>query len=118
MRTVKCPCCGHKNKRGERLCEECGNRLAPDAGIWDPFAQQAPVAPVEEDPAFERPVNKASRIGLYTLVFLIFWFGFLIVFDTLALKSWSNGGMIAFLFSLLFWAAGIIALIQELRRTR
>ena len=54
--------------------------------------------------------------NLYIFGFLIFWFGFLIVFDYLAIKDWSNGGSSMFFFSFIFWIAGIFALVQTIKK--
>ncbi len=52
---------------------------------------------------------------IYTFGFLLFWFGFLIVFDVIAIKSWSNGGNSLFFFSLIFWFVGIYILINNIK---
>lgn len=64
-----------------------------------------------------KKMEKISRFSdnLYLYGFLTFWFGFLIVFDYLAIKDWSNGGSSMFFLSLIFWAAGIFMLIKKRR---
>lgn len=54
--------------------------------------------------------------NLYIFGFLIFWFGFLIVFDYLAIKDWSNGGSSMFFFSFIFWVAGIFILAKNFKK--
>lgn len=53
---------------------------------------------------------------LYIFSFLIFWFGFLILFDYLAIKDWSNGGSSMFFFSFIFWIAGIFILVKNFKK--
>ncbi|MBQ9833592.1 MAG: hypothetical protein IJO33_00130 [Bacilli bacterium] len=53
---------------------------------------------------------------LYIFGFLIFWFGFLIVFDYSAIKDWSNGGSSMFFFSFIFWIAGIFILVKNFKK--
>ena len=60
---------------------------------------------------FEKIENFVNHI--YVFGFLLFWFGFLIVFDSIAIKSWSDGGNLMFFFSLIFWLAGIYILIKN-----
>lgn len=55
---------------------------------------------------------------IYIFCFLLFWFGFLIVFDTVAIKSWSDGGNSMFFSSLIFWAAGIYILINNIKKSK
>lgn len=57
-------------------------------------------------------VNRFSS-NLYLYGFLTFWFGFLIVFDYIAIKDWSKGGSSMFFISLIFWAAGIFMLFKK-----
>lgn len=52
---------------------------------------------------------------LYIIVFGIFWFGFLIVADYMAIKSWDEGGSQNFIYSLIFWIAGIFAIGKRLK---
>ena len=54
--------------------------------------------------------------NLYIFGFLIFWFGFLIVFEYLAIKDWSNGGSPMFFFSFIFWIAGIFILVKNFKK--
>ena len=54
--------------------------------------------------------------NLYIFGFLIFWFGFLIVFDYFAIKDWSNGGSSMFFFSFIFWIAGIFILAKNFKK--
>lgn len=54
--------------------------------------------------------------NLYIFGFLIFWFGFLIVFEYFAIKDWSNGGSSMFFFSFIFWIAGIFILVKNFRK--
>lgn len=65
---------------------------------------------------FEKVGNFVNYI--YIFGFLLFWFGFLIVFDTVAIKSWSDGGNSMFFFSLFFWAAGIYVLINNIKKRK
>lgn len=60
----------------------------------------------------QEQIVKVEKIGvkLYVAGFALFWFGFLIVFDYFAIKSWNDGGTVLFFFSLIFWIAGIIFL--------
>lgn len=44
---------------------------------------------------------------IYIIGFMIFWFGFLIVFDYFAFQQINKGGMQLLLSSLVFWAVGI-----------
>lgn len=53
---------------------------------------------------------------LYTIGFLIFWFGFLIFFDYLAIKQINSGGIQLILFSLIFWVAGIYVVFKEFKK--
>ncbi len=53
--------------------------------------------------------------NIYTFGFLLFWFGFLIVWDISAIKSWSDGGNQMFFFSIIFWIAGIYLLIDNIK---
>jgi len=55
---------------------------------------------------------------IYIFCFLLFWFGFLIVFDTVAIKSWSDGGNSMFFSSLIFWAVGIYILINNIKKSK
>ncbi len=66
----------------------------------------------------ENRMNKGQNIlsKMYMSVFMVFWFGFLIVFDVNAIKSWSNGGNQLFYFSLMFWIVGIFSFIQAFRK--
>lgn len=50
---------------------------------------------------------------LYLVGFLLFWFGFLIVFDYIAIR---DGQTSMFIFSLLFWAVGIFVAIKNFGR--
>lgn len=65
---------------------------------------------------FEKVGNIVNYI--YIFGFLLFWFGFLIVFDTVAIKSWSDGGNSMFFFSLIFWAVGIYILINNIKKSK
>lgn len=56
--------------------------------------------------------------NLYIFGFLIFLFGFLIVFDYLAIKDWSNGGSSMFFFSFIFWFAGIFIFVKTSRKNK
>lgn len=66
----------------------------------------------------QKSFNKGTNFALklYIIVFHCFWFGFLIFFDYSAIKDWNNGGSALFLFSLLFWIAGIFSLRKTLKR--
>ncbi len=68
----------------------------------------------EDEEKTYRSQNILSK--MYVGVFMIFWFGFLIVFDVNAIKSWSNGGNQLFYFSLIFWIVGIFSFIQAFRK--
>ena len=61
---------------------------------------------------------KVSKIAnyIYTFGFLLFWFGFLIIFDILAFKSWEQDGKSFFFFSLFFWAVGIYILVKSIKK--
>ncbi len=52
--------------------------------------------------------TKLSNISfkIYIYSFLTLWFGFLIVFDFLAIKKLNKQNLILLIFSLLFWAIG------------
>ncbi len=65
---------------------------------------------------FEKVGNVVNYI--YIFGFLLFWFGFLIVFDTIAIKSWSDGGSSMFFFSLVFWIVGIYVLISNIKKNK
>jgi len=71
----------------------------------------------------EKSENNFRKIGsfvnyIYIFGFLLFWFGFLIVFDTVAIKSWSDGGSLMFFFSLIFWVVGIHMLLKTIKKCR
>lgn len=53
---------------------------------------------------------------LFVIGFLLFWFGFLIFFDYLAIKQINNGGVQLILFSLIFWAAGIYVAYKQFKK--
>ena len=74
----------------------------------------------EEYKEQEKKAQGLSNIAYYIYIFgfLIFWFGFLIVFDYHAIKSWSNGGSRLFLFSLIFWLVGICVLVNNLKKNK
>lgn len=59
-------------------------------------------------------LNIADKIfsKLYILGFLLFWFGFLIVCDYIAIKQ---GQMSMLAFSLIFWVAGIYVAIKNFK---
>lgn len=65
---------------------------------------------------FEKVGNIVNNI--YIFGFLLFWFSFLIVFDTAAIKLWSAGGNSIFFFSLIFWAVGIYILIINIKKSK
>lgn len=56
--------------------------------------------------------------NLYIFGFSTFWFGFLIVFDYLAIKDWSNGGSSMFFFSFIFWIVGIFILVKNFKKNK
>lgn len=56
--------------------------------------------------------------NIYVFVFLLFWFGYLIVADISALKTWSDGGNQMFFFTKIFWIVGINILIHKLKNKR
>lgn len=55
---------------------------------------------------------------IYYLSFFAFWFIILILGDIEAIKSWHNGGKYLFLFSLIFWLAGIISIIVLIKANK
>ena len=59
---------------------------------------------------FEHLLNK-----IMVVVFFVFWFGFLIIYDYFALKSLADGGGIAFLFSFIFWGVGIYVAVKKFK---
>lgn len=63
----------------------------------------------------EDKLNNVDKVWdkLYFVFFLLMWFGFLIAFDYVAIK---NCEFSMFIFSLLFWAAGILLAIKIFRR--
>lgn len=66
----------------------------------------------------EKNFRKISTIvnNIYVFGFLLFWFGFLIVFDISAIKYWSNGGDLLFFFSIIFWIVGIYLSINKFKK--
>lgn len=62
-------------------------------------------------------INKLAN-NIYVFGFLIFWFGFLIVFDYSAIKDWNDGGNSMFFFSIIFWIVGISIFIKNFKRNR
>lgn len=68
----------------------------------------------------EKDFEKVENLVKYICIFgfLLLWFGFLIVFDTAAIKSWSDGGNSMFFFSLIFWAVGIYILISNIKKSK
>ncbi len=66
---------------------------------------------------FYKNVNKVKNIGMkiYLLAFGLFWFGFLIVFDYLAIR---DGSIKLLLFSLIFWVAGIFGVVVKFKEFR
>ncbi len=68
----------------------------------------------------EKDFEKVGNIINYIVIFcfLLLWFVFLIVFDTFAIKSWSDGGNSMFFFSLIFWVAGILLLINNIKKSK
>lgn len=65
---------------------------------------------------FEKVENIVNYIYIFCFLFL-FLFG-LIVFDTVAIKSWSDGGNSMFFSTLIFWAAGIYILINNIKKSK
>ena len=65
-------------------------------------------------------IKKVNTITnkLYIIGFFIFWFGFLIVFDYIAIKDWPNGGSSSFLFSIIFWIIGIHVFINKFKNNK
>lgn len=65
-------------------------------------------------------IKKAGILtnNLYLIGFFIFWFGFLIFFDYLAIKDWDNGGSRMFFFSLIFWVVGIYVIKSNKKRKK
>lgn len=53
---------------------------------------------------------------IYLFGFLLFYFGFIIIFDVFAIKFWSNGGNQMFFFSIFFWILGIYILIVNIKK--
>ena len=68
----------------------------------------------------EKNFEKIGTIAnnIYIFGFLLFWFGILIVFDTVAIKSWSDGGNQMFFFSIIFWIVGIYVLINNVKKNK
>lgn len=66
----------------------------------------------------EKDFKKLGNIvnNIYIFGFLLFWFGFLIIFDIISIKSWSDGGSTMFFLSLIFWAAGIYILFTKFKK--
>ena len=65
-------------------------------------------------------IKKVNTITnkLYIIGFFIFWFGFLIVFDYIAIKDWPNGGSSSLLFSIIFWIVGIFVFINKFKNNK
>lgn len=65
-----------------------------------------------------KKAESIKNIGykIYLIGFSIIWFGFLILLDFIFIGVWENGGNTMFLFSLIFWVAGIFALIKNLKK--
>ena len=63
---------------------------------------------------------KTSNISnyIYIIGFLIFWFGFLMIFDYYTIKFWNDNGSQLFFFSLIFWAAGIYIIYKNIRQKK
>ncbi len=66
----------------------------------------------------EKDLEKAGTIvnSIYIFGFLLFWFGFLIVFDISSIKTWEDGGNQMFFFSIIFWLVGIYILINKVKK--
>lgn len=69
----------------------------------------------------KKPHKKLIKVdnftsNLYNFVFYFFWFVFLIVFDYLAIKDWSNGGSSLFFFSFIFWFIGIFNIVKSFKK--
>lgn len=66
----------------------------------------------------DKMLNKLESFTkkLYLMGFFIFWFGFLIVFDYVAIKAWTNDGKFLFYFSIIFWIAGIVVLVKNIKK--
>ncbi len=71
-----------------------------------------------KDQKANKDLSKFNLISshLYGIGFLIFWFGFLIFFDYLAMKQINSGGIQLILFSLIFWLAGIYVAFKEFKK--
>lgn len=54
--------------------------------------------------------------NIYIFGFLLFWFGFLIILDLIAIKSWNDEGSYMFAFSLIFWIFGIYVLKKLIKK--
>lgn len=61
---------------------------------------------------------KKKTTFIYHISFYIFWFTILIIGDIEAIKVWNNAGKFIFLFSLLFWATGIISIIKLIKTNK
>ena len=63
----------------------------------------------------DEKLNLADKFfsKIYNVVFFLFWFGFLVVFDYFAIKQ---GQLYALAFSLIFWIAGIYEAIKDFKR--
>ncbi len=71
--------------------------------------------PNENKKDINESLDKAGSISgkIYIVLFLLLWFGFLIVFDYFVIKE---NSMSLFLFSLIFWAAGIYIAKDKLKK--
>lgn len=65
----------------------------------------------EVKPDFHKKLNKICS-KIFVIGFLLFWFGFLIVFDYLAMQD-GEKGIVAF--SIIFWVVGIYFAIKNLK---
>lgn len=53
---------------------------------------------------------------LYLAIFLLSWFGMILIVDISAIKEWSSGGKLTFLYTIIFWAVGIYIAIKEFKK--
>lgn len=68
----------------------------------------------------EKKIEKFGNfiMDIYLIGFLLFWFGFLIVYDVLTIKSWNDGGKPMFFQSLIFWGVGIFMVIAKFKKKK
>ena len=73
---------------------------------------------IDIDKVKENELKHEKATHIFRLVSLLFLFGFLIVFDIVAIKVW-NGDVVAVLLGTsIFWIAGISGLVKELKKVK